>query len=480
MHEQQSQRQVAAATQHGAGACAVRHPATQGRASTHVAFLAICLGYFVTILDTTIVNVALPTIRRQFGATVSDLQWVVDGYALVYAALLLSAGALGDKLGSKRLFLVGLALFTMGSALCGASPALWALQTARVLQGVGAAVAVPTSLALLRHLFSAPAERAKALGIWGGVAGIGAGAGPVVGGFLVGGLTWRSVFFVNVPIGIIAVLLTLRFVSESPRRQDRRLDLRAQVAGIVALAAVTVAFIEGGASGWTSPLMRSAFILFVVATGAFIVVERHATDPMLPLELFSSSSFSAGNAVGFLINFGFYGELFLLSLFFQQVRGYSPTITGLALLPQMGMAVVGSWLAGRVMSRVGPRSPMITGLLLGGAGLLSVGLIGKTSPYVALVPMLVAIGFGMSYTMPAMTSAVIESAPSERAGMASGVVNTSRQVGGVIGVALLGALAGGHRIALSGVSIALLIAGSAFLLGCVLTLLWIRQDQSSR
>ncbi len=350
-----------APTQQGEGACAARHPAALGRASTHVAFLAICLGYFVTILDTTIVNVALPTIRRQFGATVSDLQWVVDGYALVFAALLLSAGSLGDRLGSKRLFLVGLALFTTSSALCGVAPTLWALQAARVSQGVGAAIAVPTSLALLRHMFTDPAERAKALGIWGGVAGVAAGAGPVVGGFLVGGLTWRSVFFINVPIGIIAVLLTLRFVAESPRQQDRNLDLLAQLAGIVALAAVTIAFIEGGASGWTSPLVLGAFLLFVIATIAFIVVERRSMSPMLPLGLFSVPNFSAGNAVGFLINFGFYGELFLLSLFFQQVRGYSPTITGLALLPQMGMAVVGSWLAGRVMSRAGPRAPMVTG-----------------------------------------------------------------------------------------------------------------------
>jgi len=428
----------------------------------------------VTILDTTIVNVALPTIRRHFGATVSDLQWVVDGYALVFAALLLSAGALGDKLGSRRLFVAGLALFTLASAPCGVAPALWVLQVARVLQGVGAAIAVPTSLALLRHMFTDSTERAKALGRWAGVSGLAAGAGPVVGGFLVGALTWRSIFFVNVPIGIVAVLLTLRFVAESPRQRERSLDLPAQLAGIVALAAITIAFIDGGASGWTSPLVLGAFLLFVVATATFIRIERRSTSPMLPLELFAAPNFSAGNAVGFLINFGFYGELFLLSLFFQQARGYSPTITGLALLPQTGVAAVAAWLAGRVMSRMGPRAPMMTGLALGGVGLLAFALVGTTSPYVAMAPMLVAIGFGLAYTMPAMTSAVIESAPRERAGMASGVVNSSRQVGGVIGVAVLGALAGGHRIEPSALVMALLIAGGAFLVGYLVTLRWIR------
>lgn len=298
--------------------------ATHGRTSVRIAFLAVCLGYFVTILDTTIVKVALPSIRRQFGTTVSDLQWVVDGYALVFAALLLSAGALGDRMGSRRLFLVGLAIFALGSALCGAAPALWTLQAARVVQGIGAAVAVPTSLALLRHLYPDPAARARALGLWGGVAGIAAGAGPVVGGVLVSGLTWRSVFVVNVPIGLVAVLLTLRCVPEAPRQQERSLDLGAQCVGIVALAALTVAFITGGASGWTSPLLPGGIVLGVIATITFIAVERRSSDPMLPLGLFASPHFSAGNAVGFLINFGFYGELFLLSLFFQQVRAYAP------------------------------------------------------------------------------------------------------------------------------------------------------------
>lgn len=441
------------------------------------AFVAACLGYFLTILDTTIVNVALPSIRQSFDATVSDLQWIVSGYSLVFAALLLTAGALGDKLGSKRLFLTGLAIFTMASALCGLSPTLWTLQIARVLQGVGAAIAVPSSLALLRHMFPDAAGRARALGIWGGVAGIAAGLGPVMGGSLVSVLGWRSVFFVNVPIGALAILLTLRFVTESPRNPRQSLDPYAQIAGIVALFAITVAFIEGGAIGWTAPLVLCAFSVFVIAAAVFILIEQNAASPMLPLGLFSAPNFSAGNAVGFCMNFGFYGELFLLSLFFQQLRGYSSAVTGFALLPQMGMAVVGSWLAGRVVSRSGPAVPMVTGLLLGGAGLLAFALLGRTSSYLVMIPMLVAIGFGMSFAMPAMMSAVLEAAPSERAGIASGAVNTSRQVGGVIGVALLGAFAGGASIDSDGLLIALVIAGCAFWLACGLTLLCIRKPR---
>ena len=215
--------------------------------------VTICLGYFMVILDTTVVNVALPSIERQLGATVAGLQWVVDGYALVFASLLLTAGALGDRLGSKRVFLGGFVLFTVTSALCGTAPTLGALVAFRVAQGVGAALLVPASLALLRHTFSDPAGRARAIGLWGAIAGIAAGGGPVLGGELVAALGWRSVFLVNVPIGLLGVPLTLRVVAPSPPLPRRGLDLGAQVADIVALGLLTFAFIEGGSWGGGRP-----------------------------------------------------------------------------------------------------------------------------------------------------------------------------------------------------------------------------------
>lgn len=450
-----------------------------GRLSQTLALLAICLGYFMTILDTTVVNVALPAIRDQLGANVAGLQWIVDGYALVFAGLLLTAGALGDRLGNRAIFLAGLVLFTLASALCGAAPALWALQATRAAQGIGAALMVPASLALLRETFGSPAARARAIGLWGGIAGVAAGSGPVVGGLLVDTLGWRGVFLVNVPIGILAVVLTWRYVAPSARRPGRGLDWPGQVASILALAALAFACIQGSVWGWSTPPVLGAFALAGVATVVLVAVERRVVDPMLPLELFGGATFTAATAVGLLLNFGFYGQLFLMSLFFQEVRGASALATGLALLPETGMAAVGSTLAGRATGRVGPRLPMLAGLVLGGLGLLALSLVGATTRYAALGPLLVAVGFGTSFAMPAMTAAVMEAASAERAGIASGVLNASRQVGGVLGVALLGALVGGGRPFVPGLRAAGLLAGGAFFFGALLTVLAVRPARRS-
>lgn len=434
------------------------------------ALVAICLGYFMTILDTTIVNVALPAIARGLGATVTGLQWVVDGYTLVFAALLLTAGALGDRLGGRGVFLAGLALFTVTSALCGLAPSLGLLVAFRVAQGVGAALLVPASLALLRHTFAAPEARARAIGFWGGIAGVGAASGPVLGGLLVSALSWRAVFLVNVPVGLLGIALTLRHVGVMPRQSGRGLDPIAQVAGALALGGLTFAFIEGPARGWTAPAILGAVVVFVVAAATFLAVEWRGRNPMLPLSLFRAPSFASGTAVGLLTNFGFYGQLFVISLFFQQQRGYTALLTGLALLPETGMATIGSALAGRVTSRVGPRRPMLIGLVVGAAGLFALAVVGPATPYAILVVPLVASGFGMCFTMPAMTTAVIEAAPRDRAGIASGVLNAARQTGSVLGVALLGAFVGRHGTVAPGLHVAMAVAGGAFLVGCTLTL----------
>ncbi len=434
------------------------------------ALIAICLGYFMTILDTTIVNVALPSIGRDLGAAVAGLQWVVDGYALVFAGLLLTGGALGDRLGSRGVFLAGLALFTLTSALCAVAPTLWTLVAFRVAQGLGAALLVPTSLALLRHSYADAGGRARAIGLWGGIAGIAAAGGPVLGGVLVAALGWRGVFLVNIPVGLLGAWLTRRYVAPAPRLRGRGLDLPAQAAAVAALGALTFGVIEGGAWGWTSPLILGAFGLGAVATALFVAVERHKSDPMLPLGLFAAPAFSAATAVGFALNFGFYGQLFVMSLYLQQVRGYSPLLTGLALLPETGMAVVASTISGRLTARTGPRPPMLTGLALGGAGLLLLATVGPTTSYPVVGAIFVAVGFGMALTMPAATTAVMEEAPSERAGIASAVLNAARQVGGVLGVALLGALVGRDSSFVPGMHAAMLVAGAAFLGDCALTL----------
>ncbi len=340
-------------------------PNASPRLRQTLALFALCLGYFMVILDVTVVNVALPAMQTQLGATISGLQWIVAGYSLAFASFLLSAGILGDKLGSKRIFLAGLIAFTCASALCGLAPTLLALQIFRLLQGLGAALMVPASLALISHTFAEPAQRARAIGIWGAVAGIAAASGPVLGGFLVSALSWRSIFLVNVPIGAAGFALTIACVPHPSRISQQGLDLPAQVLAVVSLSALTFVLIEGPDLGWTRPVMLGLFALFLLATSGFILREKHTISPMLPLKLFSNATFSAGNFVGLLLNFGFYGQFFLINLFFARVLGYSSLLTGLALLPEAVMVLIASILAGRVTARTGARMPMVLGLAIG-------------------------------------------------------------------------------------------------------------------
>jgi DHA2 family methylenomycin A resistance protein-like MFS transporter len=430
------------------------------------ALVAICLAYFMVILDSTIVNVALPALRSDLGSSLSGLQWVVDGYLLVLAALLLTGGTLADRLGARRVFQVGLGGFVLASLGCGLAPNIPVLVGARLVQGIGAALAVPASLALLRAAYPDSTTRARAIGVWGGIAGGAAASGPILGGLLVAAVNWRLVFFVNVPIGLASMLLTARYVP-NPDRRPRALDLPAQLVEALALTGLTFALIEGGRDGLTPAVVASA-TAFVVGLVAFVAIERAVAHPMLPLGMFGHRMFSTGNTVGLLINLGFYGELFVINLYFQQVRGYSALVAGLALLPQMGMAMLGSALSGRFTSRVGsPRPTMLIGLVCGGVGLLALTITGAHTAYPVLVAPLVLAGLGMSFTMPAVTTAVVESVPVERSGLAAGAINAARQIGSVIGVALLGSLVGTGS-SLSGLRVALVIGAAAFLAGALL------------
>ncbi|HEX8009146.1 MAG TPA: MFS transporter [Trebonia sp.] len=429
--------------------------------------IAICAGYFMIILDTTVVSVALPSLSRELGVSTTELQWIVDAYSLVFAALLLSAGALADRRGARVVFIVGTGLFTVASAAGGLAVSAGMLVAARCVQGAGAALAVPASLALLRAAYPGQRVQRRAFGIWGGVAGVAAGAGPVLGGALVSAAGWRSVFFVNVPIGILGLLLTARVVPAVDRRPHGA-DPAGQVAACACLAGITVALVEAGAVGWTAPLVIAGFCLCIAAGVMFVVIEHRTIRPMLPMAMFRSGQFGAASAVGLLINLGFYGELFVMTLYLQQVLGMSPALAGVALLPQMAMAAVGSTASGFVMAKTGPRTPMLAGLLTGAAGLFGLIAAGPHGPYWILVVPFIAAGLGMSFTMPAATAAVMEAAPAERAGLASGTLNAARQVGGVIGVALLGTLVADHARFVSGLRVGMAIAGCAFAAGAVL------------
>jgi DHA2 family methylenomycin A resistance protein-like MFS transporter len=444
--------------------------------------IAVCIGYFMAVLDSTVVNVALPDMARGLGTGVAGMQWVVDGYALLFASLLLTAGTLGDRFGNKMTFVAGLALFTLASALCGTAPTLGALVGFRALQGVGAAVQVPASLALLRHHYHDPAERAQAIGIWAAATGVAVAAGPVVGGILTHAWTWRSVFLVNLPVGVLGIWLTLRHVPPVPRHQDGDLDLTAQALGIIALGGLTFGLIQGGVWGWSSVPVILALLVAVVAAVSFYRGERRAPHPMLPPALFRDPTFSAANAVGAILSFGFYGELFLMSLFFQQVQHRSPLATGLALLPQTAVISLMNFVSGQVTARRGARLPMVLGLGVGGLGLGLLSLVQLRTPLGAIVGPMLAMGVGASLAMPAMTHAAIDHTPKERAGIGSAVLNASRQVGGVIGIALLGALISTHSRRgatahfMVGLHQGLVLSGLLFLAGSALSLAFVERD----
>lgn len=434
------------------------------------ALVAMCLAYFMVILDNTIVNVALPALHTDLGASVTGLQWVVDGYLLMLAAGLLTGGTLADRFGARAVFQIGLGVFVLASVGCGVAPSTVVLVVARLVQGIGAALSVPASLALLRAAFPDASARARAIGIWGGIAGLAAATGPILGGVLVSAVSWRLVFFVNVPIGVAAMWLTAIHVPVMAGRAGR-LDPAAQVVGVLTLAALAFALIEGGHNGLTTPVLVAG-VVFGLAAVAFVLVERKVAEPMVPLDLFRVAEFSGGSVVGLLINLGFYGELFVLNLYFQQVLHLSALLAGIALLPQMAVVAAGSALSGRFTARAGgPRATMLIGLVVGGAGLFGLMLARPGGGYPLLVLPLIAAGFGMSFTMPAATTAVVEAAPDGRAGLASGVVNAARQVGGVIGIALLGALVSGTgAMFVSGLRLAMVLAGAAFLLGALITM----------
>ena len=453
------------------------HGLEDERDTPPVALIVICIGYFLVILDATVVNLALPSMGRDLHGGTSDLQWVVDAYTLTFAGLLLTGGALAERLGGRRIFEVGLLLFALSSAVCGLSPTLGILIAARLVQGLGAALLVPSSLVLLQLAYPTREGRSRAFGIWGAIAGIGAATGPIIGGLLVSSWSWRGVFFINLPFALAALVLAGRLVPVTPRR-TRALDLSGQLLAVAGLGLLTGALVEAGRLGWASPLVLTGFALAAASLFAFGMVERRSSDPMLPLGLFNHPSFRSGTSVGLLINLGLYGQLFVMSLYFQDVRGYSALRTGLALLPEAGLLVVASALSGRIMARSGPRLPMLIGLVIGGIGLLGVATTGAHTSYVTLIIPLAAAGFGMALTMPAASASVMEAAPGDRGGIASGVVNAARQTGSVLGVALLGTLVTGRTSFIAGLHAGLVIVAGAFFAGAVITFVGIDRPRS--
>ncbi len=438
----------------------------------------MCMGFFMVILDTTIVNVALPDIGRAVGGATSDLQWIVNAYTLAFAALLLNGGALSDRLGPRRVFVAGMAAFAGASVLCAVAPSLGVLIGGRVLQGTAAAVMVPSSLSLIAHTFPEPQARARAFGIWIGAAAAAAAAGPLIGGLLVAGPGWRAIFLVNVPFAVVGALLCLRYVSPPARAPGRGLDVAGQVLAVVFLFSLTAALIEAGQRGWGSPGVLALMAVGVVGAAVFVAVERRGRSPMVPVDLFRSSRFSAAAVIGALVNLGYYGQIFVLSLYFQELHGYSALATGLAFLPLTGATFFLAASAGWLTARYGPALPMAIGLGLGAAGFLALLVAGQDTPYGALVPGLILVSLGALVPAP-LSVAMVSSAPDDQSGIVSGILNASRQVGGAFGVAVFGSLlAGGSFI--HGMHASLWLSAASFAVSLVLTLAFLRAPQRAR
>src|SRR4051794_40907012 len=478
---------------------AARNGAVPCRAMTgrRLILVVMCAGLFLVQLDVSIVNVALPSIRAELRPSAAGLQWVVDGYAIALASLMLAGGTIGDLHGHRRVVLAGLALFGAASAAAGAAPTNGVLVAARVVQGAGAALLLPGTLAIITYAFPEPGELARAIGVWAAVAGLSLPAGPVVGGLLVAGPGWRWVFLINLPVVVAATVLTARLVRESADPRGRSLDVAGMALGTVALGAVTFALIDG------VPLAAAVAVL---AAGGFVAVERRSPAPMLPLALFRRPRFTVANAVAGTMNLGSLGCIFVLTLFLQVVQDRPPLEAGLAMVPLFAPVAALAPVSGRLTGRFGPRGPMVAGLLVAAGGLALLGTVQATAPYAQLLPAFVLWGAGLRLltaaggaappgageaqragppagghnTPPpgggAGGAAAVGAVESERAGLASAVNNTARQAGGAIGIAAFGALAGDPARPgfVHGFHVAALVAATLYAVAVVPTWLFIR------
>ncbi|NJP42171.1 MFS transporter [Actinacidiphila epipremni] len=415
-------------------------PTSETTARRRMLILAICcMSLLIVSLDNTILNVALPSLQRDFHSSVSGLQWTIDAYLLVIASLLLLSGSTADRVGRKRVFQIGLAVFTTGSLLCSIAPGLGWLIAFRMVQAVGGSMLNPVAMSIITNTFDEPRERARAIGVWGGVVGISMAAGPIVGGALVQSVGWRAIFWINVPIGIAAFLLTARFVPESRAPRARRVDPVGQVLVIALLGSLTYGIIEGAGAGWTSPEIVGCFVVAAAAVVALARYETRREDPLIDTRFFRSVPFSGATVIavsGFAALGGF---LFLNTLYLQNTRGLSALDAGLYTLPMAAMSLVFAPLSGRLVGSRGPRVPLVlAGIGMTAAGVLFAGFDAQAHNAL-LFPAYVLFGIGFGFVNAPITNTAVSGMPRAQAGVAAAVASTSRQVGQSLGVAVLGA-----------------------------------------
>jgi EmrB/QacA subfamily drug resistance transporter len=441
---------------------------------------AVSVGLFMIMLDNTVVNVALPSIRNSLGMSIEGLELVVAGYALTFAAFMLIGGKLADFIGRRLVFLIGLAIFTGASLACGLAPSGGFLIGARVVQGLGGALMNPATLSIITATF-APRERGKAIGIWAGVSAMALAIGPLVGGLLTEHVNWNWIFFINVPVGIAGLLVSRLFIDESrDTSAEQRLDVPGLASSALGLFSLTYAFIEANNYGWTSARILGAFAVAVVALVAFVLLERHQRTPMLDLSLFRNRTFAGANSAMLFVGLAMFGTFFYVSLYMQNVLGYSPIEAGASFLPMTILVIVIAPRAGALTDSVGSRW-----LVGGGMSLLAVMLfyystLGAHESFWKLLPGLLLGGAGMGMTMTPVTAAAMSAVPVDKAGVGSAVLNSARQVGGSLGIAVMGSIVAGAANYLTGFHDALRVGALLCLTGATVAVLAIRKIEHPR
>ena len=446
---------------------------------------AVSFGLFMIMLDNTVVNVALPSIQRDLGVGLSELEWIVSGYALTFAALMLIGGKLADAYGRRLIFVLGIVVFTLASLLCGLATSGDMLIAARILQGAGAAMMNPATLSIIAATFP-PRQRGAAIGIWAGVSALALAIGPLVGGLLTEHASWNWIFFVNVPVGILGIFASFLLIDESRDPTHERLDLPGLATSAIGLFALTYGLIEANTYGWGSARIVGSFVLSAVALVAFVLLERHQRAPMLDLTLFRNRTYVGANLVTLLVALAMFGVFFFVSLFVQNVLGYSAVQAGASFLPMTVLVIIVAPIAGRVSDRYGSRGLMTTGMLLLACQLLYFSQLDQTATFWTLLPGLVLGGVGMSMTMTPSAAAATRAVPVEKAGVGSAVLNACRQVGGSVGIALMGAIMAAQLTDppttasfLRGFEHALLTAAGIAFVGAIVAALLVRPNYRS-
>ncbi|MGP4097871.1 MFS transporter [Nonomuraea sp. KM90] len=403
--------------------------------------LAICcMSLFIVGLDNTIVNIALPAIRRDLNASVSGLQWIIDAYTVVLASLLMLAGSTGDRVGRRRTFQTGLVLFTLGSLMCSLAPTLGWLIAARALQAVGGSMLNPVAMSIITNTFTEPRERARAIGVWGGVVGVSMALGPLVGGSLVDSVGWQAIFWINIPVGVAAFVLCALFVPESRAPRPRRVDPIGQVLVIVALATLTYAFIEAPEAGWSSPRTLGCFAVAALALACLVPYELRRAEPLIDLRFFRSAPFAGATVIAVCAFAALGGFLFVNTLYLQDVLGLSALHAGLYTVPMAALTVVCAPLSGRIVANAGTRVPLVlAGATMAASGLIMTGLAADT-PTWRLMAAYVLFGLGFGMVNAPITNTAVSGMPRAQAGVAAAVASTSRQIGQSLGVAVIGSL----------------------------------------